>query len=396
MMNLSRNEKEALAIVRKKGIIAINDVVDSCNISIATGSRLINKLISEKFLIETVGDNIGDILSKGRPQRYVKWHCPDRYVIGIDVGTTRIKGFLFNLNLNVIKEVDIETNPEKNARQVFNKIDNIIERLYDTNAIDKKDIMGVGLAFAGLINKNDKLIKFSPAFSWHNLDINEYLDNKTNLPLYYDNVTRLMALGESYFGYGKEYDNFIFINLGYGIGSSAVVNGELFVGENGYAGEFGHVIAEPDSRIQCSCGQYGCLTTISSGEYIAKRAIDLIANGEKSIICSIHPDKIDAKVVFDAARNNDKICISIIDNALKNLAIKIADMKKCFDPKTIIIGGGISWNGEYFFSNLNNKLSGLNMKYDDNKKTIVMPESFPGKSASIGAGVMVAQNILNL
>lgn len=393
-MILSRNEKEALAIVRKKGVVSINDIVKSCNISIATGSRLINKLISDEFLTEA--DTNDNNLCKGRPLRYVKWHCPNRYVIGIDVGTTRIKGYLFNLNLVVIKEVDIETNPEKDAKEVFSKINNIIERLYDTNIIDKNNILGIGVAFAGLINKDNKVIKFSPAFNWHNLDISKYLVNKTNLPLYYENVTRLMALGEFYFGYGKKFENFIFINIGYGIGSSAVLNGKLFIGENGYAGEFGHVIAEPDSKTLCSCGQYGCLTTTSSGDAIAKNAIRFINEGEKSILSSIGINRIDAKAVFDAACNNDELSIRVIDYALKNLAIRIADLKKCFDPKAIIIGGGVSWNGDYFFSNLNKKLSNLNMRYSDNDKSIVIPQSFPGKAASIGAGVMVAQKVLNL
>jgi predicted NBD/HSP70 family sugar kinase len=395
-MVLFHNEKKVLGIVRKKGVIAINDIVESSELSTATGSRLINHLIEKKFLAEAASENDPESAGKGRPQRYVKWHCPDYYVIGIDVGTTHIKGSLFNLNLDFIKEVDIETTSQKEPGQVFRKINDMIERLYNTHLIEKEKILGIGIAFAGLINKNNKVIKFSPAFNWYDVNINDYLVNKTNLPVFYDNVTRLMALSESYFGYGKEFDNFIFINIGYGIGSNAVIDGNLFTGQSGYAGELGHVIAEPDSSVQCSCGQYGCLTTTSSGEYIAKRFIEQLKNGSDSVLRQKNWEEIDTKMIFEAAAGGDELSISIIDTALSHLAIKIADLKKCFDPAAIIVGGGVSWNRDYFFSVLKEKLEPLNMKYNEDEKRLLCPQSFPGKSATIGAGVMVAQGVLNL
>ncbi|MEN9919622.1 MAG: hypothetical protein RL662_2058 [Bacteroidota bacterium] len=396
-MLLSKNEKEVLSIVRKKGIVAINDIVKSCDLSIATGSRIINKLITEKFLTETDEDNPVENMGKGRPQRYVKWNCPNYYVIGIDVGTTRIKGSIFNLNLDFIKEIDIETNPKGNVKQIFSKINEMIDRLYDTNIIDKKQILGIGIAFAGMINKNDKIIKFSPAFNWYDVDVTNYITNKTGLPIYFENVTRLMSLSESYFGFGKELDNFIFINIGFGIGSSAVINGSLFTGQHGYAGEFGHTITEPESKIECSCGQYGCLTTTSSGEYIAKKFLALMQSGEKTILSQEKIEKIDTKLIFDAAINhNDTLSISVIDYALKNMAIRIADLNKCFDPQAIIIGGGVSWNGKYFFSNLQKKLNKLHMKYNKEEEVLIYPQTFPRKATLIGAGIMVAQYQLNL
>ncbi|KAA6301489.1 MAG: N-acetylglucosamine repressor [Candidatus Ordinivivax streblomastigis] len=396
-MILTESEKKVLSTVRKKGNIAIADVVEDCGLSTATGSRLINKLISKKFLIETEPEPNSGNLEKGRPQRHVRWHCPDYYAIGIDVGTTHIKGAIFNLNLDFVKEVDMEMIYENEMSQVFARINEMIERLLDTNLIDKKRILGIGVAFAGLVNKKDKIIKFSPAFNWHHVNAAQYIVNKTKLPLFYDNVTRLMALSEIYFGHGKSLDNFIFVNIGFGIGASIVIDGNLFTGQNGYAGEFGHVIAEPDSPIQCPCGQYGCLTTTSSGEYIAKRFISRLQNGDDSILKEDDLLKIDTKMIFDAARNQDALSVSVIDDAIRNLAIRLSDLKKCFDPQAIIIGGGVSINEDYFFSALEEKMTYFNkMKYSNGNKLHILPRSFPGKAASIGAGMMVAQKVINL
>lgn len=393
-VTLSDNEKKVLNTVRKKGIISINDIVESGNLSTATGSRLINKLIADKFLIETEispPSNSG----KGRPQRHVKWHGKDHYMIGIDVGTTHIRGAIYNLNIDCIKEIEFETIPGSSIELLFQKINTLIDRLYDTDLIEKKKILGIGMAFAGLINKNSRIIKFSPAFSWHDIDVSKYIINNTQLPIYYDNVTRLMALSENYFGFGKEYDNFIFINIGFGIGACAVIDNNLFVGPNGYAGEFGHVIAEPNSNMQCSCGQHGCLTTTSSGEFILKRAIDLIHSGQESILSNIEIKNISTKSIFTAAENGDQLCNSVINQAINHLAIKISDLKKMFDPQAVIIGGGISQNGEFFFSKLRNKVNSINMKYDE-KTVPIYPRTYLGKAASIGAAIMVAQKELNL
>lgn len=396
-MILSENQKTVLATVRKKGVIAINDIVENSTLSSATGSRLINKLIAEKFLIKTSSENsIINALPKGRPQKYVQWHGKSHYAIGLDIGTTSIKGGIIDLNGSIYKEVEVENNPLNKPELCFEKINDIICRLSDNDIVEKQKILGVGIAFAGLVNKNENIISFSPAFNWHNIDPMKMLSNNTGLPIYFDNVTRVMALGEIYLGEGKNFSNFVYINIGYGIGASVVINGNVYKGTNGYAGEFGHVLTKPNSNFECSCGQKGCLTTTSSGEFIAKRAINRLDRGERSILSNYNNSEITAKKIFEEAEKGDELCISVIDVALTHLAYRLVDLERIIDPEAIIIGGGITFSEDYFFRELRKKMDSLNMKYSRKHEAHILPRTFAKSATIIGAGILVAQNTLNL
>lgn len=395
-MILSENQRKVLETVRKKGIVAINDIVETSTLSPATGSRLINKLISEKFL-EKVDQETGvGPTCKGRPQKYVQWYGKGYYVICLDIGTTSIKGGIMDLNGSFYKEIESENSPMVKPEICFTKINEIILKLYNNDIVDRNRILGVGIAFAGLINKQSNIIRFSPAFGWHDVDPYSYLTKETGLPIFFDNVTRLMSLGELYLGHGKTFNNFVFINIGFGIGASIVINSEVYEGSHGYSGEFGHVLTKPDSEFECSCGQKGCLTTTSSGEFITKRAINRIRRGEHSSLENYAPDSINTKLIFEEAIKGDKMCISVIDVAISHLAYRLSDLERIIDPEAFIIGGGITLSEEYFFGELRNKMSMLYMKYPRKNKAEIIPRTFKHRSTIIGAGILVAQKVLNL
>lgn len=397
-MKLTRNQKIVISTARKKETVAINDIVSTSTLSGATCSRTINQLIEMELLIEVdIPDGTRNI--KGRPQRYVKWHGRNHYAIGIDVGTTRIKGALMNLAAETVKEVDILHNKNKNVEQVMATVHDTINRLLSSSFVDTNKILGIGIAFAGMINESNSTIKFSPAFNWFNVDIAKHFKDKFDKPIYFDNVTRLMSLSETFWGIGKKLDNFIFINLGFGIGASIVSNNKTIIGQNGYAGEMGHVIAEPNSKYICSCGQAGCLTTTSSGEFISIRIKDRIKAGEESILlemCENKIENIDTKMVFDAAQKNDKLAMDVINTAITHLAYKIIDLKRYFDPQAFVIGGGIAKNGDFLFDLLKKKINSHKMKSDIDDTIEIIPSSFPGRAAMIGAGALVAQHTINL
>lgn len=115
------------------------------------------------------------------------------------------------------------------------------------------------------INRLNKIVEYSPVFDWNQVDILESLKGKVEFPVILDNVSRLMALGGMCFGKGKSQQNFICINVGYGIGAGVIVNGKLLTGSDGFAGEFGHITIDKDSDIQCACKKYGCLEALASG-----------------------------------------------------------------------------------------------------------------------------------
>ena len=150
----------------------------------------------------------------------------------------------------------------------MNKVVDIIERLSNTSMVKRDQIIGVGIAVAGTVNLEKGIVVYSPAFQWRNVKIYDYIQSRIQLPLFFDNVNRVMALGELTFGKGNNYDNMICINVGYGIGAGIIINKKLFYGTDGMAGEFGHVPVTGDNLIVCPCGNKKCLTAYSSGDAI--------------------------------------------------------------------------------------------------------------------------------
>jgi predicted NBD/HSP70 family sugar kinase len=247
---------------------------------------------------------------------------------------------------------------------------------------------------AGLIDKDKKRINFSPDFKWENVDFHGDLAKEFSIPVYLDNSTRLMALGELGYGIGKNCDNFIVINVGYGIAAGIVVNGETMSGCFGHSGEFGHMTINPASDIICDCGRKGCIEALSSGRRIAEMGQQRVM--ESPILydlCKGDIQKIDAKMVAEATRLDDKVAGEIFDTAICNLSIGIRNLVNLLDPEKLLIGGGVSLSGSIFFDRLAHCMEGnlILTKAD----IPIQPVTFLENATIMGTLTLVLDKVLN-
>jgi len=204
-----------------------------------------------------------------------------------------------------------------------------------------------------------------------------------------------MALGELNYGTGQRYENFVVINIGYGIASGIVIDGKTVFGSQGNAGEFGHIIVDPNSNIKCKCGAYGCLEALASGRRIAALGKELFTRGKSQKLielCKSDPDLIDAKIVFEAARLGDKDSYEILGIVTNYLGIGIASLINLLDPEVIFIGGGVSSNGEIFFKPLIKAIK--KHIISRNKKLEIKPVTFSDYATLIGAFSLVVNKII--
>jgi len=392
---LTRETKSRiLAVVRENEGISRLEIARLTGLSTATVTRVVESLINGDDLVEERGNKT---LPKGRPRKSLYFKGHNKYIIGIDLGTTYIRGVLSDFNTESIKEIDIITEAHKGHRHVLSRVVEVVKNLQNTNLVDTSKIKGVGLAVAGLINTSTDTVEYSPAFDWYDVKLKETLKKKINLPLFYDNVSRVMALGELQFGEGRNYDNFITINVGYGIGAGIILGKRLFYGTDGMAGEFGHLPVWGDNRIKCSCGKSNCLTAYSSGDAIAKRAVMKLKDGRKSLLSSLSENKMDlitAEMVANACEQGDKLALEIFKESIEYLGSSIAGMINIFNPQAIFVGGGVSLNGPVFWDNL---IRVINENILDKRSTKykIQPVTFPGKSAIYGAIGLVLREVLS-
>lgn len=393
---LSKHNKSCIlhAVWENKGISRV-EIARNMNLSTATVSRLVDSLIKSDKLLE---EHETIPVSKGRPMKSLYFGNNERFIIGIDLGTTFIRGMLTNMNAEPIKEIEVVTESLKEPEYVLNKVVDVIERLSNTSMVKRDQIIGVGIAVAGTVNLLKGVVVYSPAFQWRNVKIYEYIQSRIQLPLFFDNVNRVMALGELTFGKGNDYDNMICINVGYGIGAGIIINKKLFYGRDGMAGEFGHVPVTGDNLIVCPCGNKKCLTAYSSGDAIAQRARLMLKEKSSGVLmnlCDNNPEEITAKMVVDAARQKDQIANEIFDQSIYHLGLSIAGLINTFNPQAVFIGGGIALSGDVFWEPLK-KIIYENVFDRLSKEYSVLPVTFLDRAAMYGAIGLVIKEILNM
>ncbi|MCI4445297.1 MAG: ROK family transcriptional regulator [Candidatus Aminicenantes bacterium] len=391
---LRLNTRKVLKLIRENPPISRAEISKLSGLSAPTVSRIVEDLIKEGLVEE-----IGAGLSNGGRRPNLLRFCPDNnFIIGIDLGTTNIYGVLANLEAEIISEEKVPTQVEEGFYSVMDRTFEVIEKLKAQLGKKQSHLCGVGMAVAGLINKKRNIVEFSPNFHWHDADIVGYLAQKTDIPIFFDNVTRVMALGELFYGIGRKYKNFICVNVGYGIGAGIIINGQPLYGTKGMSGEFGHITLEKDSKIQCYCGNFGCLEALSSGNGIARAARLELENGAKSILldmCEGNLDNLTAEMVANAAKKGDVIAWNVFHRAAEYLGIGISALINLYNPEAIVIGGGVTQAGDILFDTIRNtvKARALNKI---SREVEILPATFGLKAAVMGAVSLIMEKVLNL
>jgi glucokinase-like ROK family protein len=388
------NTVRILSLIRSGERISRAEITKASGLSAPTVSRIVEHLIADGLVRETgAGKSSG-----GRRPTLLEFSGHDNCIIGIDLGTTNILGVLADLNADIIYEVKQPTQVEEGFQRIMERTSGVITELQNHLNSRTKRICGIGMAVAGLINREKKIVEFSPDFHWHEVDVIGELSKRHDLPIVFDNVTRVMALGELWYGIGKKLKNFICINVGYGVGAGIIIRGKPFYGPTGMSGEFGHTTLEKDSDIQCDCGNYGCLEALASGNAIAKFARWKIKENGSGILagmCRNDPSSVTAEMVATAAKQGDAQAWSVFERAAEYLGIGIANLINIFNPEAVVIGGGVAQAGDILFDKVRKTVGARSLK-KISKDVQIVPATFGMKASVMGAVSLIANDVFNL
>jgi glucokinase-like ROK family protein len=387
------NKKLVLDLIKRKGEISRSDIASKTGLTPPTIRRIVDELISEYNLVEVKG--LGNS-SGGRPPMVVRFNSEENYIIGIDLGATYIRGCLVDLDARFLSEIQIPTEIEKGFGHIIEKVVQIINR-FQSRPENGGKIWGVGIGVAGLVNRNTGIIEYSPDFGWENINLQEEISKMIQLPVFYDNSTRLMALGELNFNRKSRLKNFAIINVGYGIAAGLVIDGKLIKGHSGFAGEFGHIPVDTCSKVKCKCGKKGCLEALAAGHRIASLGKHALQSDNAEILRDLSEGNVNlvsAELVGKAARLGDEASAQIYNEITEYIAQGIGILTNLLNPEVIYIGGGISLNGKFFFDLINSKIS----KYilSPNLGINIQPTTYGEQATSIGAVSLVMERIMNL
>lgn len=390
------NTVRILNLIRNKGGVSRADISKESGLSAPTVSRIVESLI-EDGLTREIGAGKS---SGGRRPTLLEFSGHNTCIIGIDLGTTNILGVLSDLNANILAEVNRPTHVEEGFIGVMERTSGVISELHSHLQGNSKRICGIGMAVAGLINRDRKIVEFSPNFNWHEVDVIAELSKRHDMPIIFDNVTRVMALGELWYGIGRQLKNFVCVNVGYGVGAGIIIDGKPFYGPTGMSGEFGHTTLEKESDIQCDCGNYGCLESLASGNAIAKFARRALKNMNKSPgilfkLCEGDISRISAEMVVRAAKQGDQLAGHAFGRAAEYLGIGIANLVNIFNPEAVVVGGGVAQAGDILFDQVRKTVHARALK-KISKDVQIVPSAFGMKASVMGAVSLIANDVFNL
>ena len=274
--------------------------------------------------------------------------------VGIDIGGTGIQTGVVDDNGKVLAETSIITRVDLPfSEQVAQIVQSVRDVLAKTdNSTDDLHFIGVGIP--GIADRNTGVIINCNNLGWRHVPFREEFQKHLDLPIILENDANVAALAESYFGVSAGTSSSVFITLGTGVGSGIVINGKVWSGYHGIGGELGHTILEIDG-IPCACGNHGCTERYCSATAIIWLAREYLPQHPESLIMEMvggNLTKINAKIVFDAAKELDPVAGKIIQYYVKCLARTIANVVNFLDPEVIVLGGGVSKAGNYLLEHI--------------------------------------------
>lgn len=385
------NKITVLKLIRESKEISRAEIVKKTKLSAPTVTRIVDVLVNDR-LVAMLGD--GDS-SGGRPPKLLKFDGTNNYVIGVDLGSTSIRAALSDLNGDFVTEIEAPTQLGRGVEIIIQQVAALIDKLINRSKLSKKSILGIGLAVAGLINPQKGFVKYSPVFKWKDVQLDAILEKHIDLPVIFDNVSRITALGEMYYGIGKRYKNYISVNVGYGIGAGIVIDSKPMYGNFGYAGEFGHIVLERNSQFVGKDGIRGSLEALASGYGIAEIARNQLKQGHESELSNLSEKELTAEAVFNAAKKGDKLAKEIIDNALQYLGQGVALLINIFDPQAIVFSGGLTKSGPSFFKAIEKYALDYQFKGEGSRLVKILPSSFQDDASLMGAFSLITSKVLN-
>ena len=325
---------QILLYLYKKSPLSALSLSKKIHVSLPTVRSILEELIEEKIVqIAGVGNSQG-----GRPPMLYSQTSDAYYIIAIELGHHTGKAQLFNnLNQEISSVQEFTTNI--NDPKLVEHVDKILKKLLKETKLEKNKIAAIGMSMPGLIDANNGLNRTIKNPEYRN--VKQRFSARFNIPVYIENDARMQALGEFVFGKAKNTQNTIVLNWNWGLGVGMILNGQIYQGSNGSAGELSHIRILQEGKL-CECGKQGCLETIASATVLIEMAQEAIKEGAISQLTtqfSEDPEQVSVSDIIQCAKKGDELSISLLNKLGTKLAWGLSILIQLVNPELIVLNG---------------------------------------------------------
>lgn len=333
--------------VLRTGAVSRADVVRTTGLSPATVSAIVSELI-ESGLVNEVGQGKS---RGGRPPLVLRINDERNYAVGLKLHSRGISIAVTDVRADVLysETVELDWGPVSgdsalsakaadDPSSVLDRICLTIEEAADRAGVGMEKVVGIGIGLPGLVDPSTGTSHYSPIFGWEDVPVAGPISKRLDRPVLADNDVNALTLAEQWFGRGHGVDDFIVISVGDGVGAGIVVDGNLYRGADGAAGQIGHLPVGGDTVV-CRCGRTGCLEAVSADYAVKGYVAEALQGGEPSSLSGASPSSLSVQDIRAAAEGGDPVARTALEKAGRMLGLGIATLVNLLNPRLVILSG---------------------------------------------------------
>lgn len=329
------NDEQIVNVIRRQGLISRADIAKLTGLTPPTVTNITGKLLELGVILE---DSIGES-SGGRRPLLLTVNPKIAQVVIIHIRSEKMMGYLvdsgFQVHYRESKKIKGMTKEEV--------LELMLEMIVHCKQAATAIVPAVGIVVRGPVKTQEGISVFAPNIGWKNIPIRNIIEKKIGLPTFVENDAKALINGEYYYGSVQDANSMILLKVSHGIGSGIMLDGKMYRGINGSAGEVGHTTIDISGPV-CSCGNYGCMEALASENALVDMVVKSIKEGQKSLVSDLVNGELSLvipNIIYQAAQDGDELAIRILGQVARYLGIGIANLVNIFNPKIVVIGGGI-------------------------------------------------------
>ena len=345
---IEKGSKNALMAKRiifhylNNGYDTIANLAKELNLSVPT----VNKFLEDMAALDIIKEQGKLEISGGRHPALYGLNPKACYFGGVDIKSNSVSMAVIDLCGNVVSKADSMPYVVADTPESLDELCGIMRDFLASAPVKTSDIMNVNVNISGRVNPKSGY-SYS-LFNFEERPLSDVITQKVGVRTCIDNDTRAMAFGEFRCGNHRDDRNVLFVNVSWGIGIGIILDGKIYSGKSGFAGEFGHMVTY-NNEVICHCGKKGCLETEASGSALHRKLCRRLDEGENSIIADTYRANGDITLddILDAVKREDILCLELIEEVGGELGRWLAGLINIFNPEKVIIGGVLAETGDY-------------------------------------------------
>ncbi|MEV2242897.1 ROK family transcriptional regulator [Streptomyces sp. NPDC049970] len=364
------NLERVVRAVRMAGSLTQAEIARSTGLSAATVSNIVREL-KDGGTVEVTPTSAG-----GRRARSVSLSGDAGIVIGVDFGHTHLRVAIGNLAHQVLAEESEPLDVDASSAEGFGRAERLVNRLVETTGISPEKVIGVGLGVPGPIDvESGTLGSTSILPGWTGINPSQELAGRLGVPVYVDNDANLGALGELVWGSGRGVRDLAYIKVASGVGAGLVIDGHIYRGPGGTAGEIGHITLDESGPV-CRCGNRGCLETFTAARYVLP------------LLMPSHGPDLTMERVVQLAREGDPGCRRVVGDVGRHIGSGVANLCNLLNPSRVVLGGSLAEAGELVLGPIRDSVSRYAIP-SAARQLSVLPGALGGRAEVLGALALV-------